>query len=218
MLLGLLACCAAALLDCEPLPLISTNIETSAASSFLFGQLHGRRCPPRTGRARGRRRWPRLARLDDRRWPDDHAPLLRQAHPPPPVLLPFAPFGSQLGLSLSAPASSAARRLILERPDAPGALCRPRGTLLLLSVQSAAASFVRAVPKCTAGPSVGRPAAVRRAQTHVHRPSRPPPRLRCRRCGSRPAVLPRLALLLPLLLLPAQAAALLLGPLVTLVV
>ena len=79
-------------------------------------------------------------------------------------------------------------------------------------------SLPAAVPKCTAGPSVGRSAAVRRGQTQRHRPPRPPLRPRCRWRGSRPAVLPRLALLLPLLLLPAQAAALLLGPLVTLVV
>ena len=127
--------------------LIPTNIETSAASSFLFGQLHGRRCPPRTGRARRRRRWPRLARLDDRRWPDDHAPLLRQAHPPPSGR-------NHRARCWPVPSTSAAPRvfflplrLLLERPDAPAGLLRPRGTLLLLSVQSAAALLVGRRPK-----------------------------------------------------------------------
>ena len=56
-------------------------------------------------------------------------------------------FGSELDSPSPAPPRPRPRRLLLERPDAPGALCRPRGTLLLLSVQSAAAFIVSCSPK-----------------------------------------------------------------------
>ena len=56
-------------------------------------------------------------------------------------LLPFAPLRLPWTVPRRVPRPRI-RRLLLERPDAPGALCRPRGTLLLLSVQSAAALAV----------------------------------------------------------------------------
>ena len=83
MLLGLLACCAVALRQCKSLPFIFTHKPTYPASSFPRGHPHGRRCRSRTRRGRRRRRPLRLARLADRRWPDDHAPVLRPARRAP---------------------------------------------------------------------------------------------------------------------------------------
>ena len=102
--------CASAL----PPPHLHPQTPTSPASSFHRGQLHGRRCPSRTRRGRRRLRWPRLARLGDRRWPDGHAPVLRPA--PPPLAANAPPrLRLRLGLSLSGPASP------LAPPPAPGA-------------------------------------------------------------------------------------------------
>ena len=60
-------------------PSIVTHLSRLPSFRGLLCPPRTRRCPSRTRRGRRCLRWPRLARLADRRWPDDHAPVLRPA-------------------------------------------------------------------------------------------------------------------------------------------
>ena len=82
-------------------PSIFTHLSRLPFFRGLLCPSRTRRCTSRTRRGR-RLRWPRLGRLADRRWPDDHPDVRRQRARLLHLRAPLLPFGSDLDSSLAA--------------------------------------------------------------------------------------------------------------------